>query len=580
MFTTQKIQSFSLSAILLHTLLIGCTAPSESESLLDGEISPATDTHNTLAAPVLVDNEVYDFVLNEGVINIDAFSEVRNIEVSEGSACRRNAVDRTPGDKLRFGFACTEVEMTYSNRSGLVLEEGSLIFSARHRFMGRVVRIRNPFRLAKNIFLEAVELDEIFARLRIEANIPVSPQENAPVDQTNSPLGIVRQALFVSTGRDFELSEDFEHQFFTLDDDGGRLSGEIELTGNVAMVMNLGAFVDEADKYVRISLNLEAHSEGTVEINFEDDFQQSSESESTFAAIPLRFGWLYADLVFEIKAGLEAKIEGRVNHQFTFQSTERITSQSTWSPDAGWMTHIDEERDPWNLEAEFEAAGEASMSAHVGLNTTLSLFKTMGVAVGITPKVEAIAKGRVEITDANDVSTLETESCVEIKGKVELSVNGKAVGFDDQTLLEKDLVEHSFYEVGECTEDENEADSLPFPFDPDNTGVQLSCTSEFWSICDEYAGLHEQAFEIMTKDCLERGRVPSPTPCPDSGTMIGTCANSVSGRTTHYYAGRFSCLENLNISSHPMCNPFSEFPDEDPVWTWGPACSHRFAFSD
>ena len=102
------------------------------------------------------------------------------------------------------------------------------------------------------------------------------------------------------------------------------------------------------------------------------------------------------------------------------------------------------------------------MSAHVGLNTTLSIFKTMGVAVGITPKVEAIAKGRVEITDASEVSTLETESCVEIKGKVELSVNGKAVGFDDQTLLEKDLVEHSFYEVGECTEDENEADPSLF----------------------------------------------------------------------------------------------------------------------
>ena len=56
--------------------------------------------------------------------------------------------------------------------------------------MGRVVRIRNPFRLAKNIFLEAVELDEIFARLRIEANIPVSPQENAPIDQTNSPSAL------------------------------------------------------------------------------------------------------------------------------------------------------------------------------------------------------------------------------------------------------------------------------------------------------------------------------------------------------------------------------------------------------
>ena len=96
----------------------------------------------------------------------------------------------------------------------------------------------------------------------------------------------------------------------------------------------------------------------------------------------------------------------------------------------------------------------------------------------------------------------------------------------------------------------------PFFIDPDNTGVQQSCTSEFWSICDEYAGLHEQAFEIMPKTALNEDELRAQA-LSDSGTMIGTCANSVSGRTTHYYAGRFSCLENLNISSHPMCNPFS-----------------------
>ena len=57
MVTTQKIPSLSLSAVLLHTLLIGCATPSHSESVLDGDTSPATDTPNTLAAPALVDNE-------------------------------------------------------------------------------------------------------------------------------------------------------------------------------------------------------------------------------------------------------------------------------------------------------------------------------------------------------------------------------------------------------------------------------------------------------------------------------------------------------------------------------------------
>ena len=238
------------------------------------------------------------------------------------------------------------------------------------------------------------------------------------------------------------------------------------------------------------------------------------------------------------------------------------------------MTHIHEEREPWNLESAFEAAGEASVSAHVGLSTTLTLFKTMGIAVGITPKVEAIAKGNVEITEASGVSTFDTESCVDIKGTVELTVDSKVMGLNDQNLVEKNLTEYTFYQVGECIE-EDEEEELPFPFDPNNTGVQLSCKSEFWSICDEYEGLNDLTFEIVAKDCLERNRVLSPTPCSDSGNMIGTCANSVIGRTTHYYSDRFSCLENLNIPAHPMCNPFSEFPDEDPVWIWGPACSHR-----
>ena len=188
------------------------------------------------------------------------------------AARSRNAVDRTLGDKLRFGFACTEVEMTYSSRSGLVLEEGSLIFGARHRFMGESSAFVILFVSQKTSFWKLLNWTKSlrgFESKQIFGEPPRTPSTN------KFSTGHCKAGTFVSTGRAFELSEDFEHQFFTLDDDGGRLSGEIELTGNVAMVMNLGAFVEEADKYARISLNLEANTEGTVEIDFEDAFNKA-----------------------------------------------------------------------------------------------------------------------------------------------------------------------------------------------------------------------------------------------------------------------------------------------------------------
>ena len=60
-----------------------------------------------------------------------------------------------------------------------------------------------------------------------------------------------------------------------------KLSGQIELTGNGDGRTSARSLMKQK---IRANLpNLEAHTEGTVEINFEDDFLPCSESETTFA---------------------------------------------------------------------------------------------------------------------------------------------------------------------------------------------------------------------------------------------------------------------------------------------------------
>ena len=118
-------------------------------------------------------------------------------------------------DDLRFGFPCTLVEMTYDHLNEPTIEK-ALIFSAKHRFAGRVVRMPNKFRLAKDIFIERVDIDTIFAQLRIEANLPTLSPISQPTDEAQSPLQTIRQPLFIETGREFELNESFSTSFSRL----------------------------------------------------------------------------------------------------------------------------------------------------------------------------------------------------------------------------------------------------------------------------------------------------------------------------------------------------------------------------
>ena len=170
-------------------------------------------------------------------------------------------------------------------------------------------------------------------------------------------------------------------------------------------------------------------------MTLKDNFEQATENDATLANIPLLFGWLYADLAFELKGGLEAKIEGQMSNQIVWKSTDRVYSASTWTPRNGWFTDIQKESEPWDVESQFEASGTASLSAQVGLSTTLSLFKTLGVEVAITPTLEGEAKGSVELSVGNEAPALEAEACLEISGKVELEVNSKVRGFEDQKAL-------------------------------------------------------------------------------------------------------------------------------------------------
>lgn len=560
---------YLLCLLLMSSMLFGCepTADSNDENRVPG---------NRLPAPELQENEVHDLVLNEGVINVDEFSELRNVEVTKSNGCEGDEAVQTGIDDLRFGFPCTLVKMTYDHLNEPTIEEGSLIFSAKHRFMGRVVRMPNKFRLAKDIFIERVDIDTIFAQLRIEANLPTLNPGSLPTEEVQSPLQTIGQPLFIETGREFALNESFSTSFFAFDDNEGTVSGDIAVKGNMALVINVGAFVPEEEKYARVVLNLESVAEATVAMTLKDNFEQATENDATLANIPLLFGWLYADLAFELKGGLEAKIEGQMSNQIVWKSTDRVYSTSTWTPRNGWFTDIQKESEPWDVESQFEASGTASLSAQVGLSTTLSLFKTLGVEVAITPTLEGEAKGSVELSVGNEAPALEAEACLEISGKVELEVNSKVRGFEDQKLYESTLTEHTFYELGECEDDEDEEMDLPIPFEADGVGLQFSCSSSQWSVCSEYRGLEQSFFEFLAQSCIDRGWTLSADPCLAVMGMegfIGTCDNVRGGRTTYYYADGFHCLPTyIPEHAHPMCNSFSEYPDLEPVWNWSETC--------
>ena len=92
------------------------------------------------------------------------------------------------------------------------------------------------------------------------------------------------------------------------------MSGDIAVKGNMALVINVQV-VPEEEKYARVVLNTESVAEATVAMTLKDNFEQATENDATLANIPLLFGWLYADLAFELKGGLEAKIEGQMSNQ-------------------------------------------------------------------------------------------------------------------------------------------------------------------------------------------------------------------------------------------------------------------------
>ena len=329
---------------VMSSILFGCepTADSNDENRVPG---------NRLPAPELQENEVHDLVLNEGVINVDEFSKLRNVEVTKSNGCEGDEAEQTGIDDLRFGFPCTLVEMTYDHLNEPTIEEGSLIFSAKHRFMGRVVRMPNKFRLAKDIFIERVDIDTIFAQLRIEANLPTLSPISQPTDEAQSPLQTIRQPLFIETGREFELNESFSTSFFAFDDNEGTVSGDIAVKGNMALVINVGAFVPEEEKYARVVLNLESVAEATVAMTLKDNFEQATENDATLANIPLLFGWLYADLAFELKGGPRQN-RSQMGNQIV-GSPPIVSIPSTWTPRNGWFTDIQKESEPWDVESQF-----------------------------------------------------------------------------------------------------------------------------------------------------------------------------------------------------------------------------------
>ena len=159
------------------------------------------------------------------------------------------------------------------------------------------------------------------------------------------------------------------------------MSGDIAV-GNMALVINVGAFVPEEESTPGCA-QLESVAEATVAMTLKDNFEQATENDATLANIPLLCGW--SRRLAELKGGLEAKIEGQMSNQIVWKSTDRAIPRAHGRLEMG-VTDIQKESEPWDVESQFEASGTASLSAQVGLSTTLSLFKTLGVEAITHPR--------------------------------------------------------------------------------------------------------------------------------------------------------------------------------------------------
>jgi hypothetical protein len=437
--------------------------------------------------------------------------------------------------------------------------------------MGRIALIRDPYRLRTSVYVEYVDVDDVFARLYIEATIPTA--EVLSMEEQRNELSVQRHALILDTMKRFQVQRGFEQTINGPSGDSAELKGELSIEGQVAMFIHLGASVPEEEKMVRIFLKLDTSAESELTASMARTANYSRESPTKSFSIPLRFGLIFADLIFSVRAGLEIKGDAGIQSELTWSTSEAVSVSMTWTVTQGWIADATSESEPWQTEASMSVEGEVKIVGSVKLGVGISLFKILGAQVNVIPQLEAKAQGGIELQAGAEETDIDSEVCLKVSGEVGISVEAKVRGVEDQELYENTFAETTIYERGECEDDED--DELPVDRERLQTGGLFTCTSPRWKVCEEYFELEPSLADFVARDCVERNRELSLESCDalhGRGDLVGTCLNDVVNRKSYFYQPEFNCLPVLQPVEHPMCSPWLEGSDDDPEWQWGPAC--------
>ena len=577
----------------LMTALGGCDAVNpalelnnqgELETYDDEETDTAdagVDTADLGVTPDLVEDDIYEAVLNDDVTNLDLSLDVRGATVEAGVECVAFAGLATDGSRLSFGSDCTEVRLDLGENATLVISRGELVFSSTYRFMGRVVVEPEMKGSELVLTLAPVSLDDIFWQLRVEGTLPVTPTLESHEAALEQEVSTIRQALTADAGRGFDFDEQVAVALPFIGQGDLNLSGNLNISGEVKVSVNVGLFVPDDEEYVVVELDVEARAKASLDVDLPLSRKDSISSSPIEVSIPLRFGLLFADVVFDVSAGLLTELEGRMEAGMAWDMAQQFNAVLSWSSAQGWVTEVAKApSQPWSVESHASAEGSGVVAAFLELGTTFSLYKSLGVKVTVQPQLEATAKGNVDFVQTSSKQELNTDGCFEIKAKVDLSVDSKIRWLEDKNIYESTVTDTTLYAVGECDEgDDDEVDDAVdvddqaledqasdegLPFELDLDGLIFSCTSSKYESCKEYRYNGTASLRVYTgiaTRCHEDPeRTLSAEPCAGE-SLIGSCHDANDEITNFYYSGeRWNCLTDV------VCL------GQSTTWTWGNVC--------
>ena len=291
-------------------------------------------------------------------------------------------------------------------------------------------------------------------------------------EQQDNPLHIHRQALTLDSEREFSYESEFEHNFNTTSNPV-TVQGQLKVAGQARVNLLLGYSVPDEDEYIHVGFDLESIVSGGFAFNSGYDNVREEEETLLKVAMPLRIGWLYADVIYEAKAKLDADFNVRVGASVDWKSTQTVISNNQWTTQDGWQTQADAQAAPIETTAAFNTSGAATASTGLEFSATVMLYKLLGPKIAITPKLEAKARGNVSVTETDTGTTESGEGCLELKGGVDLNLLGVIRGIDDTELYASSLIEETIASVGSCEDLTLPIDEIP----PRPTAHQFSIAS-------------------------------------------------------------------------------------------------------